>query len=83
VNRGVEVLNPRPPLSVFPLTRNGLRTRRPPCGPRILLQLPFVDPCRRALSCLVVLRSRARSVLFLRLVQLLPWLGEGACGPFR
>jgi hypothetical protein len=83
VSKGVAVLNPRPPIFVFPLTRSGLCSRRPPCGSRILWQLPFGDPCQRALSCLVVLRSRARTALFARLVLLLPWLGEGACGPFR
>src|SRR5215208_7239688 len=51
VNKGVEVLNPSPPLSVFPLTRSGLRSPRPPWRGRILWQLPFGDPCLRALSC--------------------------------
>ena len=31
VHKGVAVLNPRPQLSVFPLTRSGLRSRHPPC----------------------------------------------------
>jgi len=82
VNRGVAVLNPRPPIFVFPLTRSGLRSRCPPCGSRILWQLPFGDLCQRALSCLGTLRSPARSVSFLRLVLSLPWLSEGASGPF-
>ena len=62
VSRGVAFLNPRPPIFVFPLTRSGLRSRRPPCRLCILWQLPFGDLCQRALSCLVTLRSRARSV---------------------
>jgi hypothetical protein len=82
VSREVTFLNPRPPIFVFPLTRSGLCSRRPPCGSRILWQLPFGDPCQRALSCLVVLRSPARTALFVRLVLLLPWLGEGASCPF-
>ena len=47
------------------------------------MQLLFGDPYLRALSCLGVLHSLVRSVWFLRLVLLLAWLGEGACGPFR
>jgi len=62
VNKGVAVLNPRPQLSVFPLARSGLRSRRLPCGSRILWQLPFGDLCQRALSCLGTLRSPARTV---------------------
>jgi hypothetical protein len=62
VNKGVEVLNPKPQLSVFPLPRSGLRSRCTPCGSRILWQLPFGDLCQRALSCLGILRSPARSV---------------------
>src|SRR5215211_7213032 len=31
VTKRVAVLNPRPQLSVFPLTRSGLRSRPPPC----------------------------------------------------
>src|SRR5215213_2221662 len=81
VNKGVGILSPRPQLYVFPLIRSELRPRPPPCGARILLRLPFGDPCRHALSCLVSLRSPARSVWFLRLVLLLPWLGGGASDP--
>src|SRR5215211_1867625 len=81
VNKGVGILSPRPQLYVFPLIRSELRPRPPPCGARILLRLPFGDPCRHALSCLVSLRSPARSVWFLRRVLLLPWLGGGASDP--
>src|SRR5215218_7838895 len=81
VNKGVGILSPRPQLYVFPLIRSELRPRPPPSGARILLRLPFGDPCRHALSCLVSLRSPARSVWFLRLVLLLPWLDGGASDP--
>ena len=47
----------------------------------MLLLLPFEDPYRRVLSCLVCLRSLARSVWFVRLLLLLSWLGEGAYDP--
>src|SRR5829696_5788924 len=81
VNKGVGILSPRPQLYVFPLIRSELRPRPPPSGARILLRLPFGDPCRHALSCLVSLRSPARSVWFVRLVLLLPWPGGGASDP--